>query len=100
MKNLNQLIKVNSTNFSISQEVKSTLRSLYRLTELKNLNSPEFIIESEITLIKKRMDILSKDEIIMMMLMFENYRIDEKKNDIIQDKMFFEDLSRELNRLN
>lgn len=61
-----------------SQKVYNTLRSLYRYSELKEMDAPEILLDTEKSILIKRMSNLEPDEILYLAENFLNYKKDQK----------------------
>ena len=83
-----------------SKKVYRAMRSLYRLAILKKGNSPDILMDTEKTLLKKHLAALNTDEILQIALTFNKFAAEQEISDALADHSFFEDLERQMNSLN
>jgi len=81
-------------------KIYSTMRSLYRLSELQSLGSPEVLIDTEKTLLSKHLSKLNAEEILFVATNFNEYMSKQKVESAIQDEVLAEDFSKYLRNLN
>lgn len=70
------------------------MRSLFRLSEMATMGTPEVILDNERSILKKRVANLKADEILFMAVNYNNYAAEARTKTAIADQALAEDLSR------
>lgn len=88
------------TNNESSLRIHKTMRSLYRLHELKAMNSPDILLNKEKELLQHYLLNLSAEEILTIATGFNDYLIEQQKQAVIDNEFLTQDFNNYLRSLN
>lgn len=84
----------------MKQEIYSAMRSMFRLCELKEMNSPASLILMEENLLKKYLKCLSIDDMIFFAKNFNDFQAKAKVDDAVATENFFKEAEKHFGNLN
>lgn len=82
------------------EKIYSAMRSLYRFSIMKDGIFPELVIENEKNILKNRFNELQAEDILYIVNNWEHFLKKECVDQEINDQIFFNNLKKELSKLN
>ena len=67
------------------EKISVTMRSLFRLYQLMEMNSPDILIDTEKEILKKKFETLNADEIYTIVINWEEYKAKQKTERVVGD---------------
>lgn len=80
--------------------VYNVMRSLYRLAELRLMDSPTVLIENEKGLLQRHLSKLSSDEILFIAINFSEFYEKQRTETALADQLMAEDFEKFIRHLN
>lgn len=93
-------MKENYFSLCNSPKIYAAMRSLYRFSELQEMNGPSILKENEERILHKHLSSLTAEEILYVSLNFNEFLAKEKTNDIAAAATLTEDFINHTRNLN
>lgn len=81
-------------------KIQATMRSLYRFSELRNLSSPEILIDNERQILRQYLSSLNAEEMLYISQNFNAFYESYKTQSAIEDERLTTDFQQYLHNLN